>query len=524
MIESDHISGAAVEVKLTGDHGKVLVSTESLEPGPLGLIVFRETALLSIRTQGSSLDVSGPVPDYLVEGAQMWTDWWSFQQQPKDIRDRIMDMYTETDCEQAVAIRHYLNEIAKKKLKQRECEDTKLDDDDSWTYDILQNIEEFTKLAMVIRFNGVELYPPSDDGSGAGTDYGHGLFEVACKMSHSCHPNCTWMTESDGASKQIRAISKIQKGEELTVDYMAQPLLPTHERREAIFDSKGFLCNCPRCLDPLGDDTRRFQCADQSTTTCLGVHLVHQPLTSNRARLLSCSVCSVLAPDDYTAKVLEEESKLRKTIEVIKLVADEGDDHQFLSMAKQIQQLNPPHSCHALAEKCYQLKADLYMLERDYKLAAEACSKQIICWVGILGECHLSQGTAFCYERLGDVLQHVNVEEAEAAYKRSVRDLLVMRGGAPDPYSQCALNKLLNVQSARMRIELDHLPHDQSLQGIASAACNQSPSPLPCAVCGNGCTVLAENQDYPMYCCEEHQHMHVSMVRKWEHKDGFELN
>mmetsp|Transcript_19589 Transcript_19589/g.48218 ORF Transcript_19589/g.48218 Transcript_19589/m.48218 type:complete len:523 (-) Transcript_19589:33-1601(-) len=515
MIESDRTGSAAVEVKQTENHGKALVSTKSLEPGPLGLTVFRETALLSIPIRGSFLDESGPVPDYLVEGAQMWTDWWSFQQQPKGIRDRILKMYKETDCPHAEALRIYLNEIAKKTQEQRECEGITLDDDDSRRYDVLQNIEDFIELVMVIKFNGVELYPPADDGSGPGTDYGHGLFEVACKMTHSCRPNCTWMTEPDGASKQIRAISKIQEGEELTVDYMGQSLSPTHERREDLLDSKGFLCNCARCSNQLGDDTRRFPCIFQNTTTCPGVHLVDQPLTSNTARLLPCSVCNALSTDDYTNKRLEQESQLRKTVEDIKLVADEDDDGcQLLSMAKQIQQLNPPHSCHSLAEKCYQLKADLYTMEGEYKLAAEACSKQLGCRVGILGEGHLNQGTAFCCERLGDVLQHVNVEEAEEAYKRSVRDLLVMRGGAPDPYSKCALDKLLNVQSARMRIESVHLPLDRGLQGIADSPYSHSTVLHPCAVCGNGCTVLGEQGDGAMYCCEEHQRMHLSMVGK----------
>ncbi|CAJ1966483.1 unnamed protein product [Cylindrotheca closterium] len=515
MIESDRICSAAVEMKQTEDHGMVLVSTKSLEPGPLGLIVFRETALLSIRTRGSSLDESGPVPDYLAEGPQMWTDWWYFQQQPKDIRDRILKMYQETDCSQADAIRQHLNETVEKKQGQhRECEGTKLDEDDSRRDDVLQNIEDFIKLAMVIRFNGVELCPPSDDGLGPGTDYGFGLFEVACKMSHSCRPNCAWMTEPDGASKQIRAITKIQAGEELTVDYIGQPLSPTHERREELLHSKGFLCNCVRCSNILGDDTRRFPCMCQSTTTCQGVHLVHQQLASSIPRLLPCSVCNNLATDDYTERMLEEESRLQKVIEEIKLVADEGGNgYQLQSMTKQIEELNPPHSCHSLAEKCYQLQSDYYNQVGEYKLAAEACYKQIGCRVGILGEGHLCQGTAFCNERLGDVLQYVNVEEAEEAYKRSVRELLVMRGGAPDPYSKCALSKLLNVQSTRIRIELDHLPHDRCLKGIADAPYS---APYPCVVCGNGCTVLGEKLEGARYCCEEHQQMHLSMVGRWE--------
>ena len=249
--------------------------------------------------------------------------------------------------------------------------------------------------------------------------------------------------------------------------------------------------------------------------------MVHQPLGSSEPRLLPCSVCDAKATEDYSSRMLEEESKLEKAVENIKQVADEDEDgYELLAMAKQIQQLNPPHRCHSLAETCYRLKADLYIMIGEYRLAAEACSKQIGCRVGILGENYLSQSTAFCCERLGDVLRHVNVEEAEEAYKRSVRDLLVMRGGAHDPYSKCALTKLLNVQTVRMRTNEDSLPRNQGLEGIAEAPFSPSDVKHPCTLCGSDCALpIGIEGDGPMYCSNEHRHMHILMLQSEEEKE-----
>ena len=82
---------------------------------------------------------------------------------------------------------------------------------------VLDHIEEFVRFTMVIRFNSVELNPPSDDGTGPGVDHGHGLFETACRMNHSCKPNCIWITSQDGKAKEVRAIETIEEGEELTI-------------------------------------------------------------------------------------------------------------------------------------------------------------------------------------------------------------------------------------------------------------------------------------------------------------------
>eukprot|EP00980_Cylindrotheca_fusiformis_P000734 scaffold174_cov98-Cylindrotheca_fusiformis.AAC.3 len=499
---------AVVEIKETETHGKALVSTECLDPGHLGLLVFREEALLACPNRGSKEDKSGPVPHMLEQGPQMWTDWWAYQQQPKDIKKRILDLYCEIECPHGIVLRRYLEEKAQIRREHRDQTETKESPD---SYDILDNIDEFVQFTMVVRFNSVQLCPPSEDGSGPGTDFGHGIFETACRMNHSCRPNCVWVTEQSGRAKIVRAIKKIEEGEELTVDYVGQALSSVAERREELWSTKGFLCHCDRCAASVGDDTRRFACIHHEVSGCNGVHLVHQPRLSSTPRLLSCSLCGTVATEVYTRRVIQDESRLRKTIQEIDEV-DKTDEsgEEFIKLSERIKGLTPPHRLHGLAEECYRFKGLMYSLLGDHRSAAEAYSNQIDCRIAILGDDYLSQTTAFICERLGDTLTHVDVKEAEEAYKRSVRDLLVMRGGGSDPYSKCVLVKLLTIQSM-MKVE-DNLPRSKSHEPVIRASVPQPK--LPCEVCGNPSIINDEGEHHHLmrYCCDEHQRLHFSAV------------
>ena len=80
------------------ERGKAVVATERLEPGFFGLEVFTEEALMVFPTRGSKEDHSGPVPPILAPGPQMWTDWHTYQQHPRHVKDRILELYTEMEC------------------------------------------------------------------------------------------------------------------------------------------------------------------------------------------------------------------------------------------------------------------------------------------------------------------------------------------------------------------------------------------------------------------------------------------
>lgn len=483
-------------IKDTKDHGQALVTTRKLSPGPHGLLAFSEKALLNFPTRDSPEDKSGPVPDLLAPSPQLWADWWFFQQQPEDIKIRVLDMYTEMECPHACSLRHYLEEKAQRASQEEEkCSE------------VLDNIEDFVRLTMVVRFNAVELCPPSEDGNGPGTDYGHGLFEKACKMSHSCKPNCVWMTSQDGKEKLIRAITTIEKGEELTVDYVGQSLSSVPERREELLESKGFLCNCDRCAAK-SDDTRRFACIRHQNTNCHGWHNVRQDLLASEPIFLPCNKCGTNATQEFASIEVKKEYQLWE--EVKELGGTESTD-SFVKCEDRIMRLDPPHHFHSLAERCYELQGELHSLVGDYQSAAEAYSKQIHCRNAILGNEYHSQATAFTCEKLGDALMHVNVEEAEEAYKRTVRSLQIMRGDSSDPYSRCAINKLLEVQN--MRIHSHGFPNETGMKGIADPPNGPPNTAFPCELCGNPSVTDHTHLGRALnYCCSEHQRMHLSVL------------
>ncbi len=364
---------------------------------------------------------------------------------------------------------------------------------------ILDNIEEFVQFTMVIRFNSVELQPPGKDGLGPGKSYGHGLFETACRMNHSCKPNCVWFTTQDGKSKIIRAISTIPKGEELTIDYSGNLLEATPARRDDILQTKGFLCGCERCAAN-HDDTRRFSCPSCNT----GVHLLHQPTYETRPCLLPCSNCGAIATHDYLNQVLKEEITLVHEINAINEIADESG---LEVVQDRIHKLRPPHKYHGLAEKCYQLQGELHSVQGHYKKSAEAYAKAIDCRISILGKNTMSQGTAFTCEKMGDALRKVNIAEAEEAYRRTVRTLEVMRGSV-DPYSKCAMEKLLAVQTSLCNNHSSDLPLEECLTGIAGCPPNTD---FPCKLCGKP-SLVASLKESRTYCCDFHKQMHSHAV------------
>lgn len=308
----------------------------------------------------------------------MWTDWYTYLQQPEEIKQRILEMYSELDCKPATFLRDYLYKKQQERFEQEEKgQDEDLDGE------ILDHIEEFVKFAMVIRFNSVEMIPPREDGSGPGKDFGHGLFEKACKMSHSCKPNCVWKSTQDGKAKEIRAISTVEEGEELTVDYVGDLLDPIPQRREELMMTKGFLCQCTRCSGKHGDDTRRFKCSKYESTNCPGVHFLNQPLLESKPELFDCTHCGAQAPESYLRSAIIQETRLVTELNDVDKCADEGG---LMKVSDRIARLNPPHQLHCLAEKCYQLQAELYNTTGDHRKAAEAYAKQIMCRNAILGE------------------------------------------------------------------------------------------------------------------------------------------
>ena len=506
-----------VEIRESPDRGNTLVATCRIEPEPpFGYHVYTDEALLVMPTYGSEDDQSGAPPEILKPGPQLWTDWWTYQQQTDDVKDRILGLYTDMRCPHAVAVRTYLTEkYEERQAAQQQEEKGSGPYGDDFDKGILGQMEEFAQFMMVIRFNSVELTPPSDDGEGPGTDFGHGLFETACRMNHSCKPNCIWVTSQDGRAKEVRAIHPIQEGEELTIDYVGETLKAIPQRRLELLQTKGFTCQCDRCAAQ-HDDTRRFFCMSHPTTGCPGAHFVVQPDLSTPARLLDCDVCGTCASPSYKEAMLAKELELAEELNALNRQADADKELN----AERIAQLKPPHDLHSLAEMCFEMQGHLFATRGEFQSAAEAYTKQLACRTAILGKEYHSQTTAFCCERLGDALRHVNVEEAEEAYKRTVRHIQLMRGGIADPYSKCALVKLLEVQYRLAHSDPGELPQLRAVEGILAAVPeatthihSNAERPCFCSMCGNP-AVLHEQYGGQafQYCCVQHQELHRPLV------------
>jgi len=499
-----------IKIEQVEGRGLAVVATESLDPGLFGLKIFTEKALVVFPPIGTKKDQSGPVPKFLDPCPQLFVDWHAYLQESRAIKDRVLKLYNEMDCPHAKALRSYLHHH-RKKAENMEIDANGQDSEltPSGRY-ILNNIEEFIKFTMVIRFNSVELQPAAQDGNGPGANHGHGLFEIACRMNHSCKPNCVWFTTQDGKSKEVRAISTIGKGEELTVDYSGNALDATPARRDDILQTKGFLCNCERC-GAGHDDTRQFRCITHPSSGCSGVHFLNQPTYADTPHLLDCTSCGAGATEDYLYEVMKKEIALVREINEVDAIA-EIDGLEAVS--DRIQRLCPPHEYHSLAEKCYLLQGELHSVLGEYKLSAEAYAKALDCRISILGANYLSQATAFTCEKMGDALKHVNIEEAEEAYRRTVRVLELMRGGAhTDPYAKCAMEKLLTVQNTRTRRSSDNLPQEECLRGIADAPDGPPITDFPCQLCGKPSMVPAAiTKSNRSYCCNFHERMHRHAV------------
>ena len=83
-----------------------------------------------------------------------------------------------------------------------------------------------------------------------GKKVGSGLYITISRMNHSCSPNteCSYLKDKR-KSKEVRAIRKINNGEELLGDYMTDEtsFLTTSQRREQLMQTWKFHCECSLC-------------------------------------------------------------------------------------------------------------------------------------------------------------------------------------------------------------------------------------------------------------------------------------
>jgi ketosteroid isomerase-like protein len=79
-----------------------------------------------------------------------------------------------------------------------------------------------------------------------GANHGElGLFPKGARINHSCRPNTSQVWHERTGKRVVRAIRRIEEGEEMFATYI--PLLHTHDARQRRLKQYGFTCTCAAC-------------------------------------------------------------------------------------------------------------------------------------------------------------------------------------------------------------------------------------------------------------------------------------
>ena len=366
----------------------------------------------------------------------------AFLASPPDVQRQILSLFSPVDGVYGRALR---NDLAVLRLAQRSGRRVAAEYQEMM--EVARSLDGrqqalFVKVNAAFNYNSVWIGPPSDDvGDHKLLDMGSGLFTIGSRASHSCQPNCSWLSDRRG-HEVMRALVDVAEGEELTIAYRQFELEPVYQRRATLFNSWDFLCACPRCVAH-GDDTRRFPC---KKVTCSGYHLVHQPTAGDLARLTACSACGVQATPTYATRLLQQEAGM------IKHLAEIHRDTARHDASIRDLDLRPLHPHHSLAVEAAHLQYMLYKQSKEWVKAAKALQAEIECRDAILRFPTIT--TALRYECRGDMLMAairvVGVGEkkrgqllaqAGEAYRHAEQGLLIT-GGPSHPWTALATAKL----------------------------------------------------------------------------------
>ncbi|KAI9911303.1 hypothetical protein PsorP6_009600 [Peronosclerospora sorghi] len=144
---------------------------------------------------------------------------------------------------------------------------------------------------------------------------GSGLFLSACRLEHSCIPNCSFTTF--GSTLWVTAIRPVAPGTALSIDYGNFFYRPTPERQEALLESYGFVCTCESCVS-MPDPTRAACCQSSS---CPQGSMLPYPLTRSTVENNStepsplrfewrCQTCGKVANATEQSRILAAEQEL----------------------------------------------------------------------------------------------------------------------------------------------------------------------------------------------------------------------
>jgi hypothetical protein len=158
------------------------------------------------------------------------------------------------------------------------------------------------------------------------------------KFSHSCFPNVGY-SSSSGYLEYTLLRPILNKGELVSFSYLADLFeTPTNERRQLLFETKSFLCQCERCLGP--DYCRCLPCpicCDDENTKKTFVPCQYQPHDLLEGCYWECPNCGMLETD-YLRSI---ERTFEKTLQVLSREIEGNHDKESLAFNKRSSDYSP---------------------------------------------------------------------------------------------------------------------------------------------------------------------------------------
>jgi hypothetical protein len=363
-----------------------------------------------------------------------------YKKQSLEMRSRIDDFYSGHERSSASAVASSIREA----LVEEGLES-------------IVDVEDFVRIAMIFHYNGAEITPPPADGSSDSVNLGIGLFPIACRISHSCSASTCWYSNDDGW-RVVQAIVDIPANAEVTVDYTMEGLLltPTFQRLQYL--STHFICQCERCNNPLGDDTRQFRCISTScydspslsASACPGHH---RPVINSTGSddFLPCDVCSALSTPAYTYQMLCAENELAATVDTL-LEAVTQEEYSYTDDAPinhTITNLTCPlsfsssHYLSFLVAKVQFLFYNGIGEIGDVPMVLMSKRAQITAMSTITRQ-RPSRLLAFEYERLGEAYKDIGDREAALSAYTTALGLHRIVSGLNGPYTCCGERSMLS--------------------------------------------------------------------------------
>ena len=84
-------------------------------------------------------------------------------------------------------------------------------------------------------------------------------FHTVVRFNHSCCPNAETYWNDISKLREIRAVSKIKAGEEISITYEKSTAMHAKKSRQNYFEGNwGFLCKCEICEDDEEDENQEI--------------------------------------------------------------------------------------------------------------------------------------------------------------------------------------------------------------------------------------------------------------------------